>query len=399
MKWYPKTTKQAWLYIAVVLGIFALLVIPFVRNYQYHAATKQAVKPPAVAAGNCKLSVPVDIFNHLETPWQLLPPCHEADPNTNVFVQAVIFDKDTGALSTYSPLVIDAVTAPAIVPVAPVLPLHRVIGIFVGGNDNVTTLVGEANQCVNGVPGHPFGQMAFCGARGLFDAIANTKVPHFLTSSPGFSSPAITYAPISIPPIGVESDGQPCPTVRDFRVVDQDQSDNVTTTYLSVANGQTAQNTASNRAALAGSVVQKNGSDNRLLTTFLLKAVGCTPWLIPDLADNSNLVPTLVTDELQAAAYQRVPAALIPAGDPMVGLGNLTMVNLYRLSVGQPVAASLADASDAAYCEAMRESAPPWINYYKAAFTASKSPADGINLFDFMNARYAASLVLLKCPA
>jgi hypothetical protein len=398
------TRKKGLIIIGVVLVLFFAAFIPIVENYSYQtnqaqkaAAAKQAAVKKQVAVGACSLSVPIDIYNHLETPWQLLPPCKEADPNTNVFIQAVILDTDTGQLSTYSPLVIDAVSAPAIVPVAPVLPMHHIVGVFGGGNDNVTTLVGASYQCVNGISGKPFGQMFFCGAHGLFDAINKFRInlPAITDHSGSVLVPA-SSSPLAIPYIGTESDGQPCPTVRDFRVVDQDQSDNVQTTYLITQTGQTAQNTAANRAALAGAVVAKNGSDNRLVSLLVDPAIGCHPWKIPDLADNGNPVPTLVTDELQAAAYQS-NQAVIPAGDPMVGPNNLTMVNLYRLNVNQPRAASLADAVDSAYCQNMSENAPPWFNYYKVQFSASVSPAAGVNLYDFLVARFAASLVLLGC--
>jgi hypothetical protein len=118
--------------------------------------------------------------------------------------------------------------------------------------------------------------------------------------------------------------------------------------------------------------------------------------MVPDLADNGAPTPTLVTDELQAAAYQ-INQAVIPSGDPMVGPNILSMVNAYRLNVDQPRVASLADASVVPYCENMTEAAPAWINYYKIPFSASISPVAGTNLYDFMLARYAASLVLLGC--
>src|SRR6266568_6671043 len=258
------TRKKGLIIIGVVLLLFAIVAVPVVENLRISAANQQAAqlaRQKAVqtainaAVGNCSLSVPVDVFNHLETPWQLLPPCHEADPNNNVFLQAVIFDTDTGQLSTYDPLVIDAVTAPAVVPVAPNLPAHRIVGIFGGGNNNVTTLVGANYQCINGAAGKPFGQAFFCGGRALFDAIARFRVvvPPVLSVSGSVLVPG-SSSPLAIPSPGIESDGQPCPTVRDFRIVDQDQSDNVQTTYLVTATGQTAQNTAANRAALAGSV-------------------------------------------------------------------------------------------------------------------------------------------------
>ncbi len=49
------------------------------------------------------------------------------------------------------------------------------------------------------------------------------------------------------PALGTARDGMTCPTVRDFSVVDQDQSDNVTTSYRVAQDGKMAQNTASER--------------------------------------------------------------------------------------------------------------------------------------------------------
>ncbi len=117
-----------------------------------------------------------------------------------------------------------------------------------------------------------------------------------------------------------------------------------------------------------GFKVVKNGSDNRLLDTFVDPAVGCTPWAIADLADPGVFLPTQATNELQAAAFQGAPMALIPAGDPMVGPNSLPMVNTYRMDVNQPVAASLADASSATYCENQAEVAHSWITLHTADF-------------------------------
>ena len=70
-----------------------------------------------------------------------------------------------------------------------------------------------------------------------------------------------------MPALGTASDGLPCPSTRDFGLVDMDQSDNVTATYLILPDGSIAQNTAANQAALAakGAKVEVNGSDNGLL--------------------------------------------------------------------------------------------------------------------------------------
>ena len=85
---------------------------------------------------------------------------------------------------------------------------------------------------------------------------------------------------------------------------------------------------------MQNATVLSNPSDNALLTRFVDPALGCTPWTVPDLVDNNNLVATFGTDELMAAADQKAPIALIPAGDEMAqvnGNSNLRKINLYRV--------------------------------------------------------------------
>src|SRR5213078_144826 len=87
---------------------------------------------------------------------------------------------------------------------------------------------------------------------------------------------AVSAKKLTIPAAQTAKDGLPCPTVRDFAVVDQDQSDNVITTYLMNAEGRVAPNTAANRAKLGGNTsVVKNGSDNGLVNKFIDPALGC----------------------------------------------------------------------------------------------------------------------------
>lgn len=293
-------------------------------------------------------------------------------------MQAVIFDKTNKTLSTYDPLVITDGTTPAAAPVAFTPPANSDVAIFGGGNDDTTTLVGPgAAFCVNGAAGAVFGQVFFCNAAQLFADI--------------------NAAGLTIPPLGTDSLGQPCPTVRSFKIVDQDQSDNVQTTYLVTPTGQTAQNNAANVAALTGSFVQKNPSDNRLLSNFVDPAINCTAWKLPDISSDNALTSTQATDELQAAAYQGDPMALIPLGDPMVGPGSLAMVNAYRVNVDQPLVKGKGEANTTPYCKHLQNTAPGFIAAHKAEFLASPSPAAGVNLYDFLQGRFTASLQLLNC--
>jgi hypothetical protein len=159
--------------------------------------------------------------------------------NQGSFVEAAIIDTDTGAITIYNPLIINqdnvVVGVDFITPVVPTLPANNVVGIWFGSNANTITLAGSTNGCVNGLGGSVFGQFAYCNTPAFF-AAAQT---------------AIAAGLLTVPPVGVATvaTGQACPSVRDFRVVDMDQSDNVDTTYLLI-NGKTlAQNTPANAAA------------------------------------------------------------------------------------------------------------------------------------------------------
>ncbi len=125
----------------------------------------------------------------------------------------------------------------------PHLPQGAIVALWFGSNGNILTLGGsggssQQGHCTNGVDGSIFGQFSYCNAQAFFQA-ANAAIA------------AGTLAP---PQLGTATDGLPCPTVHDFSIVDQDQSDNVTTTYLVTASGQVAQDTKANAAVLGGQV-------------------------------------------------------------------------------------------------------------------------------------------------
>jgi len=141
-------------------------------------------------------------------------------------VQAAILDPATGKIAIYNPLVIDQGTVPAAPPVVPIYPANAVVGIWFGYNGDNLTLrptVGALadNSCVNGVPGSVFGQYAYCNAPAFFAA----------------AHVAINAGTLTIPLLGTARDNRPCPSSRDFMVIDQDPSDNVTATSLATAQG------------------------------------------------------------------------------------------------------------------------------------------------------------------
>lgn len=342
-------------------------------------------RPPPPLTVDCTLIVPPNPLTAagLATPYRLRGShgqvCHEADVARTAFVEASIINPDGGAVSVYHPLVIDDTTTAAVAPTPPVLAPGAVVAVWFGYQGDRLTLSGSgARECVNGTPGSVFGQFAYCNAPAFFAAAAD----------------------VAIPPIANGLDGQPCPTTRDFSVVDQDQSDNLITTYLAKADGTTAQNTAANRALLPTAKILANASDNRLLDVFIDRALGCLPLTAPDIGDNNNMTPSLALNELQAAAVQAAPVALVPPNDPMTRVSadaSTRKVNRYRAGVDQPRATG-ADTA-AAYCTHLAAIAPARYALDAPLTMKAKSPDPAANLHQFLQTRLAASLVTLGCPA
>jgi hypothetical protein len=241
---------------------------------------------------------------------------------------------------------------------------------------------------VNGTSGSLFTQFAYCNAPAFF-AAANA---------------AIQSGKLTVPPLTRAADGATCPTVRDFFIVDQDQSDNLPTTYLARADGRTAQNTAANREAMPHATMLGNPSDNRLVDVYVDPVIGCHAWNVPDLADPGTLVPGLALNEIQARMYQGTPVALMPLGDPMTqvnGADNLQKTNAYRAGVNQPAARNNLDADTGRYCRQILRIAPARMLLNETALidAASPDPDAANSLYTFLAQRLVASYQLLNCQA
>jgi len=309
----------------------------------------------------------------------------------SAFVQGAIFDPTTNNLFAYNPLVITVGTNPAVVPTAPNLNNGVVVGLWFGSNGNTLTLVdnaGGANLaagvCVNGVLNSIFGQFAYCNAANFFLSANN----------------AINAGTLKVPPLGTANDGLPCPTPRDFFIVDMDQSDNVVTTYILTTAQLLAQNTITNTNLLGAQVlsIDSNGSDERLVSVAVDGAFGCVPWKIQDLADvnNVNFVPTLPTNEMMAAALQAPPIGLVPISHAMTRVNNqpnLPKVNAYRTGVDQVPAGSVAQADGFVYCQNLYFVAPKRLAANQGPFSnfPSADPNAATNLFAFLCQRFFTS--------
>ncbi len=371
------------------------------------SATATASAATVAANVSCDIIVPPNPLSAqgLATPYQLTGPdgmspaasgCTMANvANLGAFVQATILNRRTGQLSVYEPLVITQGTQPAAAPVVPTLPRHAVVTIDFGFNGTNLTQVGAApdalgqGNCVNGTPGSIFGQVSFCNGISFFNAAFRAE----------------RQGRLRVPAVGVSAKtGQACPTTRNFNMVDQDPSDNVTSTYLLTPNGQTAQFNTANEAALANATPVNNGSDNELLDAFLDPTLGCTPFEAPDLSQAGAPGTSQALNELSAARNQRGPVALVPENDEMALVNNnfsVQKTDLYRAEVGQPLVSpfTAVTSSPAMFCQNMVNIQTPFLASNQAVLATGTSPVPtvGNNLLTFMANRLNMSFTNLDC--
>ena len=347
----------------------------------------------AVASMNCTLAVPAHPLTGpgLATPWQLGDGCSMANAATEgAFVEATILAPN-GQLQVYNPLVITAGTTPAATPAAPTIAPGSQVIIDVGFNGTNLVLQGRGarqGRCVDALGQSVIGQVSACNAVGFYN-LANSEIARGV---------------LTVPPAGTSTDGQLCLTTRSFAVVDQDQSDNVITSYLINGNGQTAQNTTANAAANAGATTLVNGSDDKLLAAFLDPATGCTPFTAPDPTDPAATSGSQALNELSAAANQQGTIAVVPPNDEMTlvnGAFSVTKTNVYRSLVDQPLLARNVNLTQVAmdYCQNLVNIQPARNQLDMATELNAGTPvaAVGNNLATFMGNRLSMSFVNLGC--
>jgi hypothetical protein len=447
---------------AVIAGVaFVVCAALVMAGVQLSRASGRApVVAAAAANANCTLIVPENPLSPLglATPYLLTAtnpaqgPCHEADADETAFVQGAIINTNTGQISIYDPLVIDEGTTPAVAPVVPKLPMNSVVALWFGYNGDNLTLAG-ADQMAGVSPSQPMStslsasvtsatsatastvsstsakarpsaagfefpasaptsdfllQQADCvsgedinGKFSTFTQVAACNAPAFFAAADA----AIKAGTLTVPSPGTAVDGESCLTTRSFALVDQDQSDNVTTEYLTERNGQIAQDTTANRQSLPRASVLFNGSDNGLLDLFIDPSLHCSPWELPNQADNGALTSALPLDELQAAAWAGQqgsgPMALVPLNDPMTvdnhGSFNTGKTDAYRSLVG--MAPLPAGEPPTAYCTDIEQIQGTRLQEDVNLLIKGPSPApdEADNLFTFMAMRLQQSFVNLGC--
>ncbi len=346
----------------------------------------------AAASMNCTLTVPANALSAqgLATPWQLGDGCSMANAGTEgAFVEATILAPN-GQVQVYNPLVITAGTTPAATPAAPTIARGSQVIIDVGFNGTNLVLQGRGarqGNCVDALGQSVIGQVSACNAVNFYN-LANFE---------------IARGALKVPSAGTSLDGQPCLTVRDFAVVDQDQSDNVISSYLIYGNGQTAQNTAA-QAQIPGATTLVNGSDDKLLAAFLDPANGCTPFTATDTTDPAGTSGSQALNELSARVNQKGTIAVTPPNDEMTlvnGAFSVAKTNVYRSLVDQPMLAGNVNATQVAadYCQNMTNIQPARNQLDMARELNFGTPvaAVGNTLATFMGNRLSMSFVNLGC--
>jgi hypothetical protein len=347
----------------------------------------------AASSMDCTLAVPANPLTAqgLATPYQLGDGCSMANFGTQgAFVEATIL-APSGSVQVYNPLVITAGTTPAAMPMAPTIATGSTVIIDFGSNGTNLVLTGAGAQqgsCVDASGQSVIGQVAACNAVNFYNA----------------ANAAIARGTLRVPAAGTASDGKACMTVRDFAVIDQDQSDNVVSQYLITAGGQTAQATAANKTALAGAQLVTNGSDDALLAAFVDPATGCTPYTAPDATNPGGTSGSQALNELSARVNQKGTIAVVPTNDEMTLVGgnmSVNKTNVYRSLVDQPLLAWTTNPTTvaASYCQNMVNLQPARSQADMAADTAfgTPVPATGSNLATFLGSRLAMSFVNLNC--
>ncbi|HEU5386091.1 MAG TPA: hypothetical protein VFV73_09350 [Streptosporangiaceae bacterium] len=387
------------------------------KIHQAAATSSQGVSSSAVNT-NCDIVIPAHPLTAkgLATPFLLTGPAGTSPAASGcqminslqlgAFVQATILDPATGKLYVYNPLVITKGTKPAVKPVVPKLPRHAVVTIDIGFNGEILRQAGATpkalaeGRCTDGEPGSPFGQVSFCNGPAFFKAAAA------LERAGKLRVPFVGMSKRMVVTAGALGTGRECPTVRNFDMVDQDPSDNVTTSYLlDPATGRTAADTAANKARMPGAKVLENGSDNALIDDFLDPALGCTPFEAPDLGNHGALTTSQALDELFAARNEPKNAALVPENDGMVtdlaGSIDVAKTNLYRSEIGQaPVSAhNQGSSSPQMFCQNLINIQGAFVAANQDLLQTQPSPVPtaGDSLYTFLASRLQGSFDNLNC--
>jgi hypothetical protein len=347
----------------------------------------------AAVSMNCTIAVPANPLSArgLSTPWVLGDGCSLENAGTEgAFVEATIVSP-TGAVQVYNPLVITAGTTAAVTPTAPTIAQGSAVIIDVGFNGTNLALTGRGTRqgnCVDALGQSLIGQVSACNSVNFYKQVDGM----------------IANGTLAVPPAGTSLDGEACLVTRNFATIDQDQSDNVDSTYLLNATGTTEQDTAANAAADTTATPLVNGSDDKLLDSFLDPANGCTPFTATDTTDAAGNSGSQALNELSAVKNAPATIAEVPVNDEMVlvnGNFSVSKDNVYRSLVdqGQLQGNVNTTAVAADYCQNMTDIQPErnQLDMTRELNFGTPVAAVGDNLATFLGNRLSMSFVNLNC--
>jgi hypothetical protein len=354
---------------------------------------------PAQAANtmNCTLAVPANPLSAtgLATPYQLGDGCSQTQNGATegAFVEATILSPN-GQVQVYNPLVINAGSQPAVKPAPPTIARGSQVILNMGFNGNALALTGQGAfqaNCIDALGNSLINQTPSCNAANFYN-LANSE---------------IARGALTVPPVGMGTDGQTCQTTTNFALIDQDQSDNVDSTYLVNANNnQVAQDSAANAQNLAnnGFAALTNGSDDGLLDAFVDPALGCKPFTATDTTAAGGTSSSEALNVLSARKNAANPLALDPVNDPqllLAGKLSIQKTNVYRAETDQTPLSTFTnpEQNSATYCQNMVNIQTPRLKGDAALEmnTTSPVPAQGNNLTNFLASRENASFTNLNC--
>ena len=348
---------------------------------------------------NCFLEVPIDPLNTgLFKPWFVSSNpnsainCTQTDSTKASFVEATIFHTDTNTFSIYNPLVLDKGTNPFIPITTAYIKSTDMVVIHFGTNSNSLELISSSlnfntlgmGNCITKVNNSIFGQFSYCNAENFFKTV-NAKINF-----------------INIPPLGVTVYREKCPSVRSF-TVDQDQSDNVLTSYILTDNNIIAQDTPENQILLRNMNEFLNFITNGRI--YVNKLIGCQPYTAPDFINPTIFKSSLALNEIQASVNNFEPnTASIPPDNPIVLIDNiqsLEKINAYRIGVNQPLLSVLNKTIQTTYCLKMDQYAIPFFFNYQQILSNASSPNIYLanNLLNFLIQRYINNWTVLNCSS
>lgn len=338
-----------------------------------------------ISSQNCGIYLPNQFLTPigLSTPFILKTissniPCSAINSKTTVFVEATIFDKSTGKLTIYNPLVVNNLSQVAIYPDIPTFASDSVVGLWFSSTVLSFSFINVYPGCIDGTLRNKFGYFAYCNADVFFEEIRN-NINKIIQGG--------------VPILSLN-----CPTIRSFSFINQYQNYKTLTSYILTNKLQIAQNTVNNRKNLnIMSIIEEYPDGNKLLVNYIHKLLSCETYQVYDNIETNVLKYSLALNEIQTYISRNdvTTRAYLSESNPMI-LFDYEKFNLYKLGINQPMNISH-NMKD--YCISLYKETHQFlsINYDKMIITPSPDNYKGPNLLIFMVIRFMSTWIELNC--